>query len=136
MPFVFFFFTREKKKRHLGKIDIGGVFPTHFLVSMVLLIWVTFHTCQLLILCWKNCFTCAACFDAKADVLVQTFCVLVLLCHHPAFYHTKTASLPFSPSDTGLYATKFVFLSFDHIHDIASYLGLGFYCLLFLEQPF
>lgn len=51
------FFYKGEKRETSWKIDVGGVFPTHFLVSMVLLIWVTFHTCQLLILCLKMFYT-------------------------------------------------------------------------------
>lgn len=43
-----FFFKGEKKK--LVEKLTWGCFPTHFLASMVLLIWITFHSCHLFIL--------------------------------------------------------------------------------------
>lgn len=42
-----FFFSKEKK--NLLRYWLG-LFPTHVLASMVLLIWITFHSCHLVIL--------------------------------------------------------------------------------------
>lgn len=60
--------------------------------------------------------------------------VLVLLCHHHAFVTRYCFFPPIGPSNTGLYLTRFVFF-FGHIHDIASYLGLGFCAYYFWNHP-
>lgn len=44
------FFFKGEKKKPVEKLTWGDVFPTHFLASMVLLIWITFHSYHCLIL--------------------------------------------------------------------------------------
>lgn len=71
-----FFFKGEKKK--LVEKLTGGCFPTHFLASMVLLIWITFHLSHLLISLFNFlCFEYHPCFDLKQVTGYKLLFVLV-----------------------------------------------------------
>lgn len=126
------FFYKGEKKETSWRIDRVGVFPTHFLVSMVLLIWVTFHTCPRLILCWKMC---PVCFDAKQMLWYSPFSrSFVLLCHHLAFV-TQNCFFPLLAPEILVYIWQNVCVFRWPYSRYRIISRSGFYCLLFLEQP-
>lgn len=74
------FLFQRRKKETCRKID-WGCFPTHFLASMVLLIWITFHSCHLLIsLLHVLLFKYHPLLWCKADVGGTTPFVLACFC--------------------------------------------------------